>query len=364
MAQLTDDDLDGQSFGQLLAPQQTPVQGPSASEGGLGQILGAQGAEPSMFEKGQQFAQQNPMASQMLLHTFMRMAQGGGRNFADTLGKGVAAGAGAGLMHLAQGKQDKEKADATQRQQQKEQQDFGLRDRAASVNEGQLGIQKREADLKEGDAPGNRRLRNAQASKYENEIGLDNQAAPLKLQQIQAQIAAVQQSMATSRDSLKTAQLGRQLTGLQIQERQVQLELDKTYAPVERGIKVTQGHLANQGAGLQNMGMEQELADNSTLTTEQRIQARRGGTGKTPVSDEDRFLKFVQDNQDFLPLGKDGKSYDPVKTRELFEQLRMTPQMRQQQEAEYNAAMQAARAAVKVGENYRGPDGRMWKRKN
>lgn len=356
MAQINPQDLDEQSFGQILMPQQAQQPAPMPEQGGgMAEVLQGEAADPgapSMFEKGQNFAKQNPMAAQMLLHTFMRMAQGGGRSFGDTLGKGVAAGAAGGLMHLAQGKQDEEKKAAQQRQQEKEKKDWELRERGVAVNEGQLGIQEQEAAVRAGDAPSNRRLKNAQANKYEIEAGQDAQAGPLKLQQIQAQIAAVQQGLVTSRDALKTAQLGRQLTALQLQEKGIKISLDKQYGASERGAAITGAQLQNQGRSLDNMGKEQELADEGTLTPEQRLaRTAKGNTAAKPaVSEEDKFLAFTQRNADMFV--DDKGNFVPAKAREAWTKLRTTPEQATAQKTNLQEQYNAAFAAAKSGATF------------
>jgi len=345
-----DEETGPASFTELLNPTQAQAQAPQMPDGaGMAAVLGAgDPAQPSMFERGRAWASENPMGAQMLLHTFMRMAQGGGKNLADTVGQGVASGAQAGLFHMAQSKQDKEKSEKQKREDAQKQQEFDLNNRRVNIAEEDL-------NLRQANAPIDRSFKQAQTKKLENETQQSQNQAPLVIEQMKAKIAATQQEILNSRDAITTNKLRRQLLGLQAAAQAFENDLNKVYAPSERGAKVEGQELQNESRRQANTADQRLNSDMDTLTPQQRLTMGKGGRqGKT---EQEMYADFLARNMDLF----DG---DGTKARQAWEAANMTPEKQAAQEQATRAAFEKARSSVKVGELYKGPDGKTYRRKN
>lgn len=336
-----DEDTNPQAFSQILDPSSGQQQAPDL--GGMAEVLGQSAsdpAQPSIFEQGRQWAQGNPMGAQILLHTFMSMAKGGGRNFADTLGQGVAQGAQAGLMFQADQEQKKGKKAKEEQEQKNKQQELDLRGRQVAVGEEDLSLRKEEAPL-------NRKHKQAATAALEQQTQVQGQLAPLERQQIQARIAQLQQSLAESKDAIQTNSIRRQLIALQV---------------VEQG-------LTNEGKGLENTKERQFQDDMSGLTSQERLALRQGSSAKVKTED-DKILEFANKNLELFSDGA-GKVNVPA-AREAYYKIvgKQTPEAAAAAQAAAKMspaeklAWDKARGAVPVGKPYRGPDGKLYTRKN
>ena len=355
---LFDEETGPAAFSQILQPQEAQAQ-PQAPEmpGGLGAVLmgGASDPEqPSLFERGRQFAQENPMAAHVLLNTFMTMARGGHSSFGEALGQGVANGAVAGLTYQAQGKADKEKAEKDAREKEIKDKELNLRERGVNIQEGQFNLQQAEAPVK-------RRYQTAQAASLEQQTGERAANAGLMTEQLRARIAQIQSEIANTKDLQKSRALQRTLTGLQIAQQQFELDMDKEYKPGEREAALTGKQLNNQGQNIQNQAGQQQLDDEATLSPQERLARTAKGT-KAAKTDDEMFNEFFTRNADIF-------NGDGAKARAAWAAAGNggkagASAVLDKTHPEFKARLDAARSAVKIGETYRRPDGQLAIRKN
>lgn len=348
MANVFDEETGPQSFSQILQPQGAPAAAPQMPEGGMAEVMSPQG--PGIFERGKAWAEANPMPAQMLLHTFMRMAQGGGANLADTIGQGVSHGAQAGLMHLAQGKQEQQQQQETARKQGNVEADRKLQERGVAIREGQFGLEKQQA-------PVDQAFKQAQTKKINTETGIAEQQAPLQLKAIEAKIMQVQQAIEGDRDGLKTNQLRRQLMGLQIAKQAFEHDLDQTYGAAERDVKLRTSQFGAEAASTTTERALMETEDLKTLTPEARL--NRGSKGKAGKTEQEQFIDFATRNADLF-TDTDGK-FDANGAQEAWQRLR-NPNHDAEKAASEKTQIEAALQKVKVGEIVQAPNGKYYRR--
>lgn len=373
-----DEQTNPQAFSQILQPQAATQQAPQMpagaddNGGGMAAVLHPQ----NVFEHGKQWASENPLGAQMLLHTFMRMAQGGGASLVDSIGQGVATGAQAGLLNLAQQKQDAQDQQKIQLDQQNKAADQSIRSRQVGVSEGDLALKKSNAPVEQG-------YKKALTGKLESETQIAKDQAPLHIAALNAKLLQLDDMIKTSTDARKTAELQRQKTAMEITRDGFKLDLEKRYAgqereakiqgqqldnqgkaitntvndeylPQERGAKVTGMQLDNQGKVLSNEAGQQALDDSQTMTPEQRLAYSKRGT---PVkTDEEQFNTFLTRNIDAF----DG---DAKRARAAWDASRPDAAAKEQQAAaEEKAGIETALKGAKIGAIVQAPNGKYYRR--
>lgn len=340
---------------------------------GLGELINGNKGQQAQGAQGAAPQQENPLGSilqrpetkQMLMHTFMAMAQG------HDFGGAVANGARGVLLSKAQQKQDAEKQAELDRQQQ--QQNFenevtekkvGFEGQRVGYEGQRVGLEgKRVAQGDERIRQGDEqieldRVRNTHLNKLtgvqvaEKQQGMRHaeEIHPALVAQAQTKIAQLQEQIASSRDSRKTAALTRQMNSIKMKylPKQLQQDLDEGFQrrqklEAETGTAIAEGNIARQKANVWNNLPEDELKG-AVLGKEK---------GKTPQEDYRDFLADHGDMFDLAtPEGQEQARQAYVATQEAPLSSAAEAQGMQQRQKEYDEAFNS----VKPGEyfNFRG----------
>lgn len=327
---------------ELLGGQQAPeVAPPQQEQSGMADVLG----------QAKQGLAANPMIANAMLHTMLSLAAG--HNF----GSAVANGGRAALMMQAQGKQDE------------------LTNRKMTNEEAQTAANNKRADAAETRAnaevtQGNRRLdiadraetrqsqesaartgfTQAQTKNVNQKTEQQGQSFGLELDKHRADIARIQQEIASSKDQMATRSLQRQLDQAKLKYADAMYQAELSHKDL-KNVEQAQTNDKQQMQNSDYRGAPQEMRQASAtgVTT---------GGGKGGKTEEDHRQDFFSKNAELYTDPKTGQ-IDINRLLGDFQKVRSGTQ------TDPNAALKSARDAVKVGEPYRDPaSGKLYIRRN
>lgn len=303
---------------------------------------------PGFLERLSGSLQQNPMLSQVLLHTFSSMARG------NNMGSAVADGAKAAMLMQAQQREDEQEKGKIQREQVDKDRRYGLDEKRVGFEEQRLDTERERLGLERQRTEATVGQTKAQTRKTQVETQQAEGMFGLKKDQLRAQIGQIQEQIAASKDQSKTRQLQRQLDSVKLE-----------YADAMYGAEATGKQLANNKTQVDIEQNQAELDTYNSLTPEEKKATKMPkGTGKVPKTPAEALQQHIKDNLEAYVV-EDPKtgamSIDVARAERDFLQIQNVGKPKPP-EADTAALWRQARDSVKPGQPYRGPDGKMYKR--
>jgi hypothetical protein len=322
---------------------------PEQQEPGMADIVQPQG--PGLLERGQSAVQANPMLSQIALHTMLALAQG------HNLGGAIANGGRAALMMQAQQKLDQENQAKITREQGNKDREYGMQEKRLGLEEKRTGYEEQrlgnetkrlgfEAQRVANDTKNTESVvanRAVQTKKTEQEVDQNSQTFGLKKDQLRAEIARIQEQIASSKDQTKTRALQRQLDGVKLKY----ADADISSQIEARQVSSTGKALDNEAQGLKNDAFR------SAPPEAQQAGATGVKGGKAPKSTSERFADFVRYNGDFYLDEKTGRPDMARMEADFYRQESVGGAQKPAAGNDVQAQFDAAFNAAKSGEVFR-----------
>ena len=303
------------------------------------------------FAGASQWAQSNPKLANMLLHGFLALSQNGQGSRAAQIGSAINSGVTFGMAQ-----------DLANQEQAGKDRTFeaGRQDAATKAAEEtrRADISGKNADIYGRSVDSQNAAREVSVAATEEGTRQSKALFPKKVAEIDAKLRQVDAQIATATTEAERTRLLMQKDQLEIRRGAFQQSQDEQFAPAERKARQGQAEANLTGKTLAN---ESQAMTNAALAT-QSPDVIAGAAKKAPTREE-RFQTFYK-TEKMNSLDGNVDIHKILKDFDMVEQaMGHAPGAADAAGPTVDkAAWETARNSVKPGEQYRGPDGKMYRR--